>query len=220
MITSETLGKRIIKGSFARFILLLFNIIISFYMVPVVINAIGDRFYGFWIIVGTFIGYYGILDLGLSSAVSRFASQAFGKGDYNEMNSVVNTSLVIFTILGFLVLCISIAVATLCPYFISNKYDVSLFRKIILIMGCSVAISFPIKTFIGVLISTVRYNLISYVEFIKLVIRTTLIIVFINNGFGILSLAVITFCVDGMGNLMYFFIVKKKFNYLKTDYLF
>jgi O-antigen/teichoic acid export membrane protein len=35
------------------------------------VHNLGDRMYGLWALAGAFIGCYGLLDLGLSSAVQR-----------------------------------------------------------------------------------------------------------------------------------------------------
>jgi len=45
-----------------------------------IIHSIGDRWYGLWVIVGTLMGYYGLLDFGLASASQRFITKSFYSG--------------------------------------------------------------------------------------------------------------------------------------------
>ena len=50
--------------------------LVSIVMMPFIVRMLGDRMYGLWILVATFVGYYGLADLGLSSAVNRFMARA------------------------------------------------------------------------------------------------------------------------------------------------
>ena len=87
---------------------------------PFVIRMLGDKLYGLWILVGTFMGYYGFLDLGLTSAVQRFVSRAVGQKNPKEINEIINSALILFTMLGILSLCATIVVIFLAPYFVSD----------------------------------------------------------------------------------------------------
>ena len=75
---------------------------------PFVINSLGDRMYGFWTLIGTFLGYYGLIDFGLSSAVNRYISEAVGAQDSKKCNNIFNTALVLFSILGVIALALSL----------------------------------------------------------------------------------------------------------------
>ncbi len=47
------------------------NIVVGLLLLPFVVAKLGQTGYGVWMLVGSIIGYYGLLDLGVSSAVSR-----------------------------------------------------------------------------------------------------------------------------------------------------
>ena len=183
-------------------------------MMPFLIHSLGDRMYGIWALVGAFIGYYGLLDLGISSAVARFISRALGKDDHAEMNIIINTSIALFSILGLTVFIISIIIALLSSYFVSHD-DVSLIRKIIVILGFSIALGFPMRALRGVLLSTIRYDLSAIVATLKLFVRTALVVILIKKGFGLIALALITLLVDVGGYLITFWQVKSEFSQIK-----
>jgi len=96
------LASQLIKSSFFRTASLFLNVAVSFFLMPFVIRVLGDRWYGLWVLVGTFVGYYGFFDFGLSTAVQRFVSQAWGKENQEEIDRIFNTSLVLFTGAGAL----------------------------------------------------------------------------------------------------------------------
>ena len=165
-------------------------------MIPFVIHAIGDRWYGFWVLVGSLVGYYGFFELGISTANERFIARALGKGDKEELNRVFNTSLFIFILIGLTALLLSFLLILICPRFIENPDDVKIFRIVILFVGINNALSFPIRGFYGFLYAHVRYDIVNIFGILKLTLRTALIIFFLNRGHGIIALAVITLAVD------------------------
>ncbi len=217
-MNTKTITKRLITGSTLRVLFLGSNIIVAFIMMPFVIHSLGGRLYGFWIFIGTFMGYYGFLDFGLSSAVSRYMSRAYGQKDYNEMNIVINTSLLLFSIVGLFTMVVTVLVVLLCPYFIHDAKELSLFQIVILILGVDISISFPMRAFGGVLISKLRYDLTTFIQFAALAIRTFLIYYFIKSGHGLVALAIITFCVNLISHYAKFVFVKREFPDLRFGF--
>src|SRR5215475_1017580 len=119
------------SGSALRVANLATQIVVAFFLTPFVIHCLGDRMYGFWSLVGTFIGYYGLLDLGLGGAVSVYLSRALGKGDQEECRSVFSAAMQLYVVLGVVVLAVSVVLAFLAPLFTRNPQDAALFWKII-----------------------------------------------------------------------------------------
>lgn len=165
--------------------------------------------YGFWILVGTFIGYYGLLDLGLSSAISRHIAGAIGAGDTDESNRVCNTSLLIYTGLGLTVLLSTVVTALLSPLFLDNPEDIHLFPKVFIILGLNVAIDLPARVFLGVLYSTLRFHIVSSIQILSLALRTALIVWVLNSGYSVLALALVTFIAGFPKNILLFYFAKK-----------
>jgi O-antigen/teichoic acid export membrane protein len=188
-----SIGQKLIKGSMFRIVNLFLQLAAAFIMMPFVIHSLGDKLYGFWILVGTFMGYYGLLDLGLSSAVERYVSRALGKNDIRDINNIINTSFVLLSILGTFVLGISFSVAVFCSYFIKSPEELDLFRKVIVILGINIAIGFPIRVFTGVITSHLRYDISSYISITRLILANLFIYYTLKKGYGILALTLITF---------------------------
>jgi O-antigen/teichoic acid export membrane protein len=109
-----------------------------------------------WALVGTFIGYYGLLDLGLGNAVSRYIAGALGKGDREECARVFSSALQLYMTLGAVVVAISVVLAFLSPLLAHSPSDAALFWKVILILGFSVALSFPVNVYGGLLSAELR----------------------------------------------------------------
>ena len=68
--------RKLIHGSGLRVIGLAANTIIGFLLMPFLVHHLGDRNYGFWSLAGAVLGYYGILDFGIVSAVQFYRGAA------------------------------------------------------------------------------------------------------------------------------------------------
>lgn len=172
---------------------LIMQILVALIMTPLIMHSLGDRLYGFWILIGTFVGYFGLLDFGLSLSVQRFVSRALGRSDLGEVNAIVNTSLFMFLAAGILVLIVSGTTAVFADQFIINSDDASLFRKVILVLGLAMAFGFPARVFSGILSSHLRYDLIMYASTARMVIANASLYYFLKQGAGIWALTIISF---------------------------
>jgi O-antigen/teichoic acid export membrane protein len=188
-----TITKKLVTGSAIRVMNFGIQIVVAFFMTPFIVSTLGDRMYGSWLLVATFLGYYGLLDLGLSSAVNRYLAGAAGEKDAAGSNRIFNTAVFLYSALGCLALIVTGIFIILTPYIIKSPEDASLFRKIILIMGVSSAISFPIRAFMAVLTAQLRFDIMSSLQIMTVIIRTLAIVLALTAGHKILSMAVITF---------------------------
>ncbi len=191
-----TLARRLIQGSFVRVLIPVCNVIITFFLMPFVIGSLGDRWYGLWVLAAAFVGYYGLLDLGLSRANERFISRALGKEDREEANAVFNTCLALFFVAALLTVIAALVIVWLTPHFMDKTSDVRIFRIVTMVIAVTMAISFPVRAFTGFLYAHIRYDVVNIIELIKALIRTGLIVFFLSRGHGIIALALISFAVE------------------------
>lgn len=185
--------KLVASGSALRIIRFATGVIVAFFLTPFIIHSLGDRMYGFWTLAAAFIGYYGLMDLGLSSAVSRYMAGAAGRGDHQEYSKVFGAALQLYVVLGIVVLAVSVGIAFLAPHFVHNAQDGPLFRDVILILGCSFAISFPVRAYSGLLNAELRLDALALIDIFTLLLRTVLVVVALLAGYRLLALAWVTF---------------------------
>lgn len=193
--------KLVIKGSSLSALVLFTRIAVAFFLMPFIIRMLGDHDYGFWILISAFIGYYGMLDFGISGAVLRFVSREIGSGRKEETKYYINSALFVLCGLGLLIVAISFAASLGASFFITDKENLSFFRFAIIILGLSIGLSFPLRVFDGVLGAHLRFDLKRYVEFGELVLRTGAIVIFLEMGYGIYGLAIAT-ATMGIGELV------------------
>ena len=84
-------SRRLFLGSSLNTVNLIVSVFSGLLVTPWMMHAYGDSTFGIWSLVASFMGYYGLLDLGLSSAISRFVSRAIGQKNHHQINEVVTT---------------------------------------------------------------------------------------------------------------------------------
>jgi O-antigen/teichoic acid export membrane protein len=182
-------GTIIALGSGMRVANIVLEAAIAFLLMPLVVRTLGDRMYGLWTVVGTIIGYYGLLDLGLSTAITRHVAGAMGAGKAGDAATIASTSLRVYAVLGLVAVLVTGGLAMAARAFFPDPADAVLFRKVILIVGISLAAGFPVRVFSGVLASQVRHYLISGARIASLILRSALTYYAARRGAGITALA-------------------------------
>ncbi len=186
----------LLRGSAMRAFLLIANVFVAFYMMPFVIHAVGDRWYGMWTLVATFMGYYGYLDFGLSMATQRFIAGAIGRRDHDEVNRLVTTSLWLFLALGLIALAATLMIAAAAPLFLSDAQEIQVFRIVLVLLGLNSAVTLSMAPVNGLITGHLRYDVVTTIQLAKLAGRTLLILYFIGAGYSIVALAVVTLLAD------------------------
>lgn len=205
----------LLRGSVLRAAMLFANVAVALYMMPFLVHAIGDRWYGMWTLVATFMGYYGYLDFGLSVSVQRFIAGAIGRKDEDEANRLITTSFLLFAVLGVVILIVTLVVAFFAPWFFTDPTEIHTFQIVLAILGVNAALTFAMAPVNGLMSGHLRFDIMTYINLGKLAVRTALIVYFITAGYSIISLALITLLADTGGNVLKVLIVRKMFAHIR-----
>jgi len=185
-------GIKVIRGSATKIVGLILGVAISFYMMPFLVKSLGDRMYGLWTLVGSILGYYSLMDIGLSSAVVRFISRAVGQNSVEEIKKNMSTSFYLFSGLGCIVILSTFVLTASLGFWIKNPEDLKLFRILILFMGINFGLDFPVRTFNAVFSANLREDIGTGISIVKALFVTVFIVVAIKKGYGIIGLCAIT----------------------------
>jgi O-antigen/teichoic acid export membrane protein len=196
-------------GSALRVFHLFAITLVAFFLMPFLVHRLGDRIFGYWTLVAAVLGYYGLLDLGIVTAVQHHVAKSIGTASRESANRTISTAFYIFAGLGLLILAISVVIALLAGLFISDPADAHLFRTVLLLMGTGFAFGFPGRAFLGALCAHLRLDLVAIVGIAVLFVRTALIVVIIGRGGGIVALASIMLFSEIATYLAYYFALRK-----------
>ena len=163
---------------------------INFLLSPFIVHSLGDVSYGIWVLLGSLVGYLGLLDLGVRAAVTRYIARFHTQEDHLEATRVASSALAIFSLIGIL----AIAIAGILAIFIAQVFQipaelVSVARVVLLVGGINMAVSMVSGVYGGIVAGLQRFDYINTVEVGIGAIRALAIVLALNAGLGLISLA-------------------------------
>lgn len=183
----------IIKNVSSSWLGLLVNVATGIIISPYILHKLGDDAFGLWVLVFAITGYYGLFDFGIRSSVVRYVAKYSAVGDRDHLQTIINTSLFSYSCLGFFLLTLTIIGSSLVDRIFRVPPDfLGTARMLFLIVGGSLSIGFPFAVFTGVLEGLQKFYLPNLINIINTILRAVLIVVVLNRGLGLLSVALIT----------------------------
>jgi O-antigen/teichoic acid export membrane protein len=186
------LTKKIFTGSALQTANIMFDILIGFFMMPFLINGLGEKWYGLWLLVGSVMGFFGLLTIGLSGAVQRYLSIESSPDKIKEYNSTLNSALAVFAFTSMIAILLSYVISLMPSLFISDIELSEAFSSIMLLMGFNIAISFISSPFRAVLLTNYQFAIVSASELTSILAKASLTFCFITLGYSVISIAFAT----------------------------
>jgi O-antigen/teichoic acid export membrane protein len=212
-----SIGARLVRGSFMRVLLSVAGAIVGFFMMPFMVSHLGDYWYGLWIAIGSLVNNLYLLDFGLTTGVVRFVSAALSKNDIDTANRVISTAFWIFCLLTLLVIVITHLMAVLAVPILGIPED-SPVPIIIVILGMSLAVGFPLNAMAGVIHARLRYDLLILKNVALLAASTGLTVYLLRNGHGVIALAIVGLLLNIVSDVLYFLIARSVFPQLEIGW--
>ena len=173
-------------GSITNWIAFAVQLVCTFLLTPLVISHVGKVGYGIWVLVNSFSGYYGLVNLGLSSALIRFISVHSSRGEHAELRQVVATAHAFFLSTGALVVAAAFLFADpLAVFFDSGGGQDPAFVNVLRLLAVATAFDF-----IGVVTSALlnaheRFVIMGVFNIVRTLARFALTALFLKIGLGI-----------------------------------
>jgi len=194
---------QIIKNVGSSWFALGVNILVGVFLSPFILHRLGDAAFGIWVLIFSVTGYYGIFDFGIRSSIIRYVSKYTATHDLEEVSGLLNTAMFTYTCVGALSLLITFVgcvyvdrIFHIPPAFYSTA------RWLLLIVGTSVALGFPFGVFGGMLEGLQKFYVLNWTNIIfSSLLRVVLIVFYLNRGYGLLTVALITVGLPFIGSI-------------------
>jgi len=178
---------------FSNWTALLTAVLVGFFLTSYIISQLGKTGFGIWTLISSLVGYYGVLDLGVESAVTRYVARDAGRRDYTALNSTINTALALFVGVGSVVILLSLVLGEpLTVFFAVEAAHAADFESLIIILGLSMGLSFPGNLFSATLKAHERFLEANLVNISGILLRALLVIGFLSQNWGLPGLAYAT----------------------------
>jgi O-antigen/teichoic acid export membrane protein len=200
--------RQILKNVGSSWSALAVNVLVGIFLWPFILHHLGDAAAGIWVLIFSVTGYYGLFDLGIRSSIIRYVSKYTATNDGDKLTRFVNTSLFAYTCVGV----ISMILTTLLSASIERLFHIppgmhTQARLLLLMVGASVSLGFPLGVFGGMLEGLQRFYVLNWTNIGSTLARAALIVYFLNRGYGLLTVALITVGLPIISSILRGFIV-------------
>lgn len=184
---------RIIRNVGSSWFALGVNILVGIFLSPFILHKLGDAAFGIWVLIFSLTGYYGIFDFGIRSSIIRFVSKYTATRDVVEISGLLNTALFTYTCVGVLCLVLTI----IGSFYVDRIFHIMpglerTARWLLLLVGTSVALGFPLGMFGGMLEGLQKFYILNWTNIASSLLRVILIVFYLNRGYGLLTVAIVT----------------------------
>jgi O-antigen/teichoic acid export membrane protein len=211
----RTFLRNVVSNWTAMFI----NIAVAFFMMPFVINELGNIGYGFWALLQSLISYMFLLDFGLRSSLNRHLAKFYAQGNHRQANQVCNAGLMIYLTVGLAVLATSCVLAgTFQWFFAFPELDSTTIIWVVILIGSSVALRFPAAVFDAILTGLQRYDLMNIAATLSLLVRTALVLLSLKLGYTLLAMALATFLASLLNLLLSYTLAARVYPAMRFDF--
>ncbi len=165
---------------------------ISFVLSPFIVHSLGNESYGIWILLGSLVGYLGLLGLGVRGAVTRFIAKYHAQQDHLGATRIASTALSIYSMAGLS----AIALASIAAVFVSRLFEIpeelmGTAQVLLILGGVGTAVSMIIGVYGGIIAGLQRFDLINILGIVFAAISAPAIYFALKTGHGLIAMALI-----------------------------
>ena len=199
-----SLARQAVKNVTATWFGLAVHGIVGLFLSPFILHRLGDEAFSLWILVFALTGYYGLLDLGIRSSIIKYTARFAATGDSDQLSRYLSTSLAFYVAAGFVVL-LATALGYVC---LDSLFKIPVemrapARVLFLLSGSSVALTFPLGVFAGVLEGLQKFSWLQLSQVAITLVRAVLIVAALTHGGGLLCIGAITVAMSLLGYIIF-----------------
>lgn len=201
------------KGAILSYVNIIFTTLIGLLITPFIIRTLGNSEYGLYTLIGSFVAYLSLMDLGLNNTIVRYVSRYRAQNDLEGERKFLGATLLIY-----LAISIALVILGLIFYFnLSSIFSKSLTpdqlsdaKIMFLILIFNLAITLPGGSFTAICNAYERFIFPRALNIIKYLLRSATVIAVLLLGGKSIGLVVI----DTVFNILVilatgFFVFKK-----------
>lgn len=156
------------------------------------------------------MGYYGLLELGITSALTRYIARYTAKKEHEKLNNIASSVFYLFLIIAFVIVVVSFGFSyQLAEFFNVSMSDRKAFIVLICLVGTTTGISFPGNFFGAVNNAREHFLQTNVVNVFRNIFRVIFVVVLIKIGFGVVGIGISVLLSTVFGSLANYIVYRK-----------
>jgi Membrane protein involved in the export of O-antigen and teichoic acid len=206
-------------GAIARWFSMGVSVLLGLIITPIIIRILGKELYGLWGLAASFVGFYGLFDFGLRSAISRFFGNAIGAKDINQFNRVASTGKCLLTAVSLLIIVFAVIIIRPAQSIlrIPEQYS-DQFRWLILLSATNITLSMMMAIYGAALEASEDFLVLSFIGLGSSVVRSIGGLTIVLMGKGVIGLAVVSVITTSIERSVVLWRCRKRFPQLNAAF--
>jgi O-antigen/teichoic acid export membrane protein len=164
----------------------------SLVLSPYVVHTLGDATYGAWVLLGSLVGYLGLLDLGARGAVTKYIATYHAAHRHEDAGRLASTALVLFGAMGVVAIAASGLLALLVNHAFQVPADLADVTRVALVLsGVNIAVSLVSGVFGGIVVGMQRFDSLNAVNIVLTLGQAVAVVTVLHEGGGLVALALV-----------------------------
>jgi len=195
------------------------SILLGLIVTPIIIHTLGKELFGLWGLAASFLGFYGLFDFGLQSAISRFLGNALGAKDVRQFNRMASTGKCLLSGVSLLIIVFAVVIVEPAQSIlrIPEQY-VYQFRWLVLLAAVNITISIIMSIYGAALRASEDFVYLGCIQLCAHVVRSLGGLIIVLAGKGVVGLAVMSVVATGLEQSTIFLRCRKRFPQLNTAF--
>jgi O-antigen/teichoic acid export membrane protein len=182
--------RRAIHGVASSYVLLAAVAVYSLTSIPVALHYLDKERFGLWALMGSLVGYLGLIDAGMSSSAARLIVDHKDDRNGGQYGGLIKTGWLVSLVQGAIILVTGLVFANSFARLLAIPAELqSEFIRLVDLQCSVVALSFATRILSLILTAHQRMDLVNYTGTLSLVVNFVALWLFFHFGFGVLSLA-------------------------------
>lgn len=186
-------GATALKGALSNYAGKGLILVLGFLLTPFILHRLGRTDYGLLVLVGPIVTYGTLLDLGISSTLTKHVAEYEAKGKLLDTGDMLASALRLYLMLALVTLLLSGAVAVIAPRLlhvpINHRTSAS---WVFFLAGCGVAVSLPNAVPSAVLRGLHRFDLTNLLAVGGTLVALVATLIVLALGGGVVGMVALT----------------------------
>lgn len=186
-----SLGKHLLRGSGANVLDLVIKTVAMFITTPLMLRGLGQDGYGSWLLAMAVVGYFLMIDLGVTFSATRFLAVAVGSGDMHRQGVLLGATRRFFRVAGALIFICTLGAMPLVPWLTEQHHATSQIMLVLAIVGAATALKFSLRASLILLRAHVRYDLLAWASIGRWLCQTPAMCWVLTHDGGLIGAAAV-----------------------------
>lgn len=182
------------KGAMLSYVTIFLTNVVGLILTPFIISKLGDAEYGLYTLIGAFVGYISVLDLGLNNTIVRFVAKYRAEKNKESEENFLAITMLIYSVISFIVVIVGVVMFYNLETFFSNSLTLGELEKsktMFVILIFNLAITLPGGGFTAICSGYEHFVYPRTINIIRYVIRSIMVVALLLAGGDAIGLVIL-----------------------------